>query len=335
MADAKVKIAKFRFANQYVLLTYKTHLNKKETKEFFEKLSGYKEIEIAHENGKDDPETPYEHTHIYINFGKRFSSTNARIFDIGELHPHIAPITKKSEIPKVLNYISKEDPECGHLKKKEDIKINITEAIWKCDSKAEALGLCKKPGDAQGILTIFANKPKNDLKDDLKLNEWQGELFQKLTEKPDDRSIIWIVDKKGGIGKSRFCRWMMMNKLGYVITQLGGDYHASATIKSAIESGWDKKVLLIDLSRSYEDKEIYSPIEAIKNGMMTSVKYAGETLCFDPPHVVVFANFLPNVSKLSLDRWQILEISTPGANSAYNIKALKVEDILKEKAIPL
>lgn len=316
--DVKKPNGKFRFANQYVLLTYKTHLDKKAIAEFFQKEFGYKQIEIAHENGKEDKETPYEHTHIFINFGKRIQSTNTRVFDFNELHPHIEPVRKKSEIPKVLNYLSKEDPECKHLAMEKNKAPTLASMIWQSETIHDALMHCQKPGDAPGIIALYNNRPREEEKDELKLNGWQEELFQIISGKPDDRKVIWIYDKMGGIGKSRMARWMMNNKLAYVIKQFGGEYHASTTIKEAIESGWDKKVLIADLTRSNADKDIYSPIEAIKDGMMTSVKYGGKTICFDPPHVVIFANFLPDVKKLSMDRWDIWDI-TKSADGLYNI----------------
>ena len=49
----------------------------------------------------------------------------------------------------------------------------------------------------------------------------------------------------------------------------------------------------------------YSAIESLKDGLLFSGKYEGGVKLFPPPHVVIFANFLPDMTKLSIDRWDI------------------------------
>ncbi len=71
---------------------------------------------------------------------------------------------------------------------------------------------------------------------------------------------------------------------------------------------------IFDLSRTCADKidHIYSLIENFKNGIMFSSKYESGTRIFTPPHVIVFANFIPDIldrgNKLSADRWQTHEL---------------------------
>jgi hypothetical protein len=53
---------------------------------------------------------------------------------------------------------------------------------------------------------------------------------------------------------------------------------------------------------------IYTLLESIKNGRLTCTKYSGTTLRFERPHIVVFANWTPQIELISRDRWNIKEI---------------------------
>ena len=61
---------------------------------------------------------------------------------------------------------------------------------------------------------------------------------------------------------------------------------------------------LFDFTRTSDHiYETYGLIEDIKNGCVESGKYCGTEKILRSNIVVVFANFLPNMSTLSLDRW--------------------------------
>nr|KAG5709282.1 hypothetical protein BaRGS_018034 [Batillaria attramentaria] len=66
-----------------------------------------------------------------------------------------------------------------------------------------------------------------------------------------------------------------------------------------------ERIVIFNLTRSQEDHINYEIIESIKNVIIFSPKYESGMKIFEPPHVVVFANFSPNLSKLSQDRWDI------------------------------
>lgn len=323
-------IKKFRLSNRHIFLTYKTHLPKDSMKKMFEGL-GAARVEICHETGKDDKENPYPHSHIYVDFGKIFTCSRQNIFDIltadGPIHPHIAPIKGgDAGVKKVLNYMSKEDPECAHLADKKKV-ITLASAIWNCSTKQEVLELAQKPSDVTGLLALYANRPIQNKDDDLKLNSWQQELWNSLQKHPDDRTVIWVRDEKGGVGKSKFCTWMHRTKQAYMLKALSGQYHTAPIIAGALENGWDSKILLVDLTRSMCERDIYDPLEAIKDGVLTTVKYLGKTIDFKSPHVVVFANWWPDVTKLSLDRWCLWDITKCDAGR-YNINRPLVQSLL-------
>lgn len=315
---------KFRFANQYCMLTYKSHIEKKSLRKYFEEKFKIKEMEIAHEVGKSG-EIPYPHTHIVINFGRRFQSTNQRIFDLNEIHPHIAPF-KRHEWGIKINYISKEDPENAHLKKTQ-VGI-LASKIWSCQTVQEALLTVQTPSDVNGVIALFNNKPTEEHKDEIEFRPWQSKLWERLQLPPDDRKIIWICDKNGGAGKSRFTKWMNLNNHAVVFKQFGGTRDSASIIADAVARGWDQRVVICDLARNFEDKEIYTALECLKDGMVTTTKYVGKTVAFKCPHVVVFANFWPNIFKMSKDRWVLWELHHEGGDGAYNIKEAPLSEAI-------
>jgi len=87
----------FEFAAVKYHLTYKTHLDYDEVKAKLEENSRkLVALSVVHEEGDPDEKdaTPYEHTHVAVMFSKKVVSTNARLFDVGDVHPHIK--TRKS-----------------------------------------------------------------------------------------------------------------------------------------------------------------------------------------------------------------------------------------------
>ena len=67
-------------------------------------------------------------------------------------------------------------------------------------------------------------------------------------------------------------------------------------------------VVLFDIPRDNGNKISYKSIESIKNGVVYSPKYESKHKLFNSPHVICFANCLPEVEKMSDDRWCIEEI---------------------------
>jgi len=53
---------------------------------------------------------------------------------------------------------------------------------------------------------------------------------------------------------------------------------------------------------------VYEVIELLHNGYVCSGKYDSKSFRFAPPHVFVFANFAPDETTLSADRWKITNI---------------------------
>lgn len=295
---------KFRLANQKILLTYKGHLEKLPFKDWLYKLvTGYVACEMAHETGMSN-DVPYEHTHILVDFGRNFQTTNVRFFDYKDTHPNIKKVKNRTHWDRCLNYLAKEDPENAHLK----TKPAISSIVWGSDSLHDAIKTgVTKAGDVMGVKMLWDLRPSEPIVREYSKYSWQEELIEELKGVPDRRHVIWYVDLQGGGGKSELCEYLMATDKNYWMTGLlGGPTHAATQFQNASDAGWKGHCYFIDLPRDAENKAIYEPIEMLKNGTISTTKYSGKTTQLPyRPHVVVFSNFYPNVDKLSKDRWDI------------------------------
>lgn len=130
---------------------------------------------------------------------------------------------------------------------------------------------------------------------------WQEELSRELLGEAGDRKVIWYCDVVGESGKSTFAKGFRKNgRPGFIVT--GGKH---ADIYYAYER---QPIVFFDFTRVTEDKVPWGVIENFKNGGFLSTKYESVWKKFKVPHVVIFANFMPDESKLSADRWDIREI---------------------------
>ncbi len=81
----------FRLQSQCVHLTYKGHLDVDLWKaHFYPKHGDPKLFSFVHESS--DKEVAYDHTHVCVEWIKNFDSTNARVYDFDDIHPHIQKV---------------------------------------------------------------------------------------------------------------------------------------------------------------------------------------------------------------------------------------------------
>lgn len=304
----------FRINNRRLFLTYKTHIDKNIIRDFFSSLKP-EELYIAHENS--DSRHPYNHTHVYIHFPKAFQTRSARRLDINKIHPHIRKVLSNKHTYNIYRYLSKEDKSNLFLLDKipQDSDESVADKVWACKSKTEALRLAKTPQEASGISLLYDNKPRINKPTQVELYEWQKYLHGELMSPPDPRKIIWYVDFLGCCGKSYFCKYRAVTFNDALLTQVNNTRDIATVIDNALKTGWNEGALLVDLPRSApNDENLYQTLEMVKNGTFNTLKYQGRVVVFDTPHVVVFSNFYPDISLMSLDRWDVRDI-TPYDNN--------------------
>jgi hypothetical protein len=123
----------------------------------------------------------------------------------------------------------------------------------------------------------------------------------------DDRSIHWLWDAKGKIGKTTIAKHLCL-KDDEIIYVNGKAADIKSCIAKRLEAGKDLRGVIFGIPRTAQDYVSYAALEEIKDGICFSGKYESEMLMFNPPHIVVLANFPPDQSKLSMDRWEIKDL---------------------------
>lgn len=137
------------------------------------------------------------------------------------------------------------------------------------------------------------------------LYPWQLSIEKLYSTEPNGRTLHWYWEAEGGAGKSSFCKYMYVKHK--VPTIQGGKLADIMNIVFNLDMG-TTSMLLIDIPRNNKNKVSYSAIECILNGMITNTKFETGIKVFNPPHVVCLANCEPDRSKLSQDRWHIVNI---------------------------
>lgn len=140
-----------------------------------------------------------------------------------------------------------------------------------------------------------------------KMHGWQKGIVEMCQAKcGDDRKIFWFWEPNGNVGKTALAKHLCFY---FGAIMVGGK---EADMKFAIAERLDKghavPIVIVDITRSLEHYVSYSGIEAIKNGFFFTSKYKSGQVLFDPPHVIVFANFEPEQFKLSEDRLVVKRI---------------------------
>lgn len=297
----------FRFQRQRVLLTYKTHLPKKAVVRGFKQQYGASEVHVAWETGHE--ETPYEHSHVYVDFGKAFNTRDPRKFDINGIHPHIKPVTSRKHLDHVWAYLCKEDHDNDELM--ERVGKSMADRVWRHDTLQDALRNVEQMRDVVPTIQLYNARPMPEalVETPTAWRPWQEKIIALIDQEPNDRTIVWITDKRGAGGKSLLTRWLKANHKAEYMKYFGRTSDFMTNIAESLKRGWDGRCLIADLPRDAEKKNLYEPLESFKDGMIQTSKYIGTSTLIDAPHVIVMANFSPDLSKLTRDRWQLYTIS--------------------------
>ncbi len=176
-------------------------------------------------------------------------------------------------------------------------------------NKRENINYCMKEGDFETNIIDVEEEPIIDYfkKEKWIMRRWQEDILELIKLEPDYRKIYWYWDDEGNTGKSAFTRYLIINHGALAVGGLDNDIKYG--ICDWIGSKKKLKVLIIDIPRSTFNKISYKSIEEVKNGFLYNTKYESKMVVFNIPHVIVFANSVPDYSALSDDRLMVRRVS--------------------------
>lgn len=178
---------------------------------------------------------------------------------------------------------------------------DIKSSIKYCSDPAKR----KEAGRIWSFGFTLPDQPNLFLLDEVDLFAWQRALLEEIRQEPDERRITWYSDEQGGSGKTAFCKFAL-STVPRCLFFSGGNFRDISHV--VCKSKFDPRVVVLNLPRSSEGKVSYAAIEAIKDGIIQSGKYEGGFKMYAPPHLIVMANFLPDLTQLSIDRWDIRQL---------------------------
>lgn len=182
-------------------------------------------------------------------------------------------------------------------------------------SPEENLTYCTKEGESiqegftakKALQEIIKEELLQDY-DGVVWKPWQQTVIANVEKKPDSRTINWIYDRVGNQGKSYLTKYLALTR--DVIIADGKKDNIFNQVNRMLNVDERRfELVMLDIPRSAEGYINYGVLEQLKNGLLYSGKYEGGLCLFGNVHVIVFANFLPDLSQFSEDRWNIIDIT--------------------------
>lgn len=137
-----------------------------------------------------------------------------------------------------------------------------------------------------------------------KLYDWQNKVIE-IIKKKEERKINWFWEPKGNAGKTSFVRDLAIMGRTLVVGGRKQDiFYAVKEFSNSIDT------IVIDIPRSETNSVNYAAIESLLGGIFFSPKYESGMFIFEPPVVIIMANFPPDTDDdmMSEDRWNVIRI---------------------------
>lgn len=168
-----------------------------------------------------------------------------------------------------------------------------------CDGTKEAnFKYCSKDKNYKtNIIDVYVPSITPDI-----FFQWEKDIINIITNKPDDRLLYWYWEPKGCAGKTTFAKYLSVYHNAIPLRGKTNDIlHCAAEHPS--------QLYIFISPRTNEDYFPYEGLELVKDGYFMSGKYESKPITRPCPHVFIFANFPPNEHKMSPDKWKIVDIT--------------------------
>jgi hypothetical protein len=137
------------------------------------------------------------------------------------------------------------------------------------------------------------------------LRPWQQNLDERVSHEADDRKVVFVVDEAGNNGKSWLTRYWISSRLGTQFLSVGKRDDLAYSVDS------ESDLFVFDIPRGSMEYVQYGIFEQLKNRVIYSPKYSSMTkILKTTPHVVVFSNEEPDRTKMTHDRYHVINLRT-------------------------
>lgn len=149
---------------------------------------------------------------------------------------------------------------------------------------------------------------------------WEEWLLEILSQEPDDRKIYWLWEPLGNAGKTTFQKWYTIRHKDTITLSGNATDMKNGVLQFFDKNGAHPRVIFVNVPKSQHVNEKFSwgGFEQVKDMFFFSGKYEGGMVNGPPPHMVFFANKPPVIEEMSLDRWEIKDISRRDENEDLN-----------------
>lgn len=141
-----------------------------------------------------------------------------------------------------------------------------------------------------------------------KFYEWEIEINNILSTKPDKRTLYYYFEPEGCTGKTTYQKYVFTHFKKCVTLSGKGSDMKNGIVNYLEKNNELPEIILINIPRVSNEFVSWCGIEEVKDMFFFSGKYEGGMICGPCPHVMLFANEPPPLKKVSADRWKVFEL---------------------------
>lgn len=190
----------------------------------------------------------------------------------------------------------------AHLSPTSSFNMNNCFYVMKEDSKIDGPWKDTDPKFNEGGLYI-----QKKLRTEPKWYPWQEKVIEMIEKEPDDRTVHVII-KRGNVGGSTLAKYLHMHGKARRIPCMDNMKELMQCVLGAPAA----PAYFVDLPKgidAYKLRGFFTGIEEIKNGYAYDPRHKWKENYYEPAHVFVFTNSMPDTSTLVIDRWKLWEIN--------------------------
>lgn len=220
----------------------------------------------------------------------------------GKIQSEICPTTKKGHLQGMVWCKTK----CRDTQFK-SIKGAHFEKLADIDDTAN---YCNKEDTHDGLFRASWGFPEPKYVEEIDvLYEWEQDIVNILDKEPDKRTLHWFWEPEGCAGKTTFQKYLFTHREDAVILSGKGADMKNGIINYSVTNKRLPRIVMVNIPRSSASFVSYTGLEEIKDMFFFSGKYEGGMVCGKCPHMIIFSNEAPDVTKMSKDRFVVRKLN--------------------------